>query len=46
VDGPEFDGHEVNFAELADRLTAYHKQERMALERMQHECRLEAAASE
>jgi ferredoxin--NADP+ reductase len=28
VDGPEFDGHEVDFDELADRLTAYRTPER------------------
>lgn len=43
VDGPEFDGHEVNFEELADRLTAYRQQEKRALDKfLQHECRLEA----
>ncbi|MEW6200003.1 MAG: sulfide/dihydroorotate dehydrogenase-like FAD/NAD-binding protein [Planctomycetota bacterium] len=40
VDGPEFDGHEVDYAELADRLTAYRPQERQALERWEHECKL------
>ncbi len=35
VDGPEFDGHQVDFAELAARLTAYREQERLALERCQ-----------
>ena len=40
VDGPEFDGHQVNFAELADRLTAYRKQEQVAVQRMDHECRI------
>ncbi len=40
VDGPEFDGHEVDYAELADRLTAYRNQEREALERWEHECKL------
>ncbi|MDM8005346.1 MAG: sulfide/dihydroorotate dehydrogenase-like FAD/NAD-binding protein [Phycisphaerae bacterium] len=42
VDGPEFDAHQVNFAELADRLTAYRDYERNARERAQtnHECRL------
>jgi ferredoxin--NADP+ reductase len=45
VDGPEFDGHEVDFDELWDRLAAYHKQEKTALDRMQHACRLDAAAS-
>jgi ferredoxin--NADP+ reductase len=32
VDGPEFDGHVVNFAELADRLTTYRTFEKEALE--------------
>jgi ferredoxin--NADP+ reductase len=42
VDGPEFDGHEVDFAELADRLTAYRRQEKRALDKvLEHECRLE-----
>ena len=42
VDGPEFDAHQVNFAELADRLTAYRDQERSSRERAQtnHECKL------
>ena len=42
VDGPEFDAHQVNFAELADRLTAYRDQERNSRERAQtnHECKL------
>jgi ferredoxin--NADP+ reductase len=31
VDGPEFDGHEVDFDELADRLTTYRTFERAAL---------------
>jgi ferredoxin--NADP+ reductase len=38
VDGPEFDAHQVDFAELADRLSAYRAQERRAVER--HQCRL------
>jgi ferredoxin--NADP+ reductase len=33
VDGPEFDGHAVDFAELADRLTTYRDFERAALAR-------------
>ena len=43
VDGPEFDGHEVDFVELADRLTAYRDQEKVALERAQHECQRQNA---
>jgi ferredoxin/flavodoxin---NADP+ reductase len=33
VDGPEFDGHQVDFGELSARLKAYREQEAMALER-------------
>ena len=44
VDGPEFDGHQVDYAELWDRLGAYKPQERAALERWEHECKLAAAA--
>jgi ferredoxin--NADP+ reductase len=44
VDGPEFDGHEVDYAELSDRLTAYRDQEKVALERWEHECKCEAGA--
>ena len=36
VDGPEFDGHEVDFKLLADRLKMYCDQERQAYE--QHKC--------
>ncbi|MFI5227406.1 MAG: sulfide/dihydroorotate dehydrogenase-like FAD/NAD-binding protein, partial [Candidatus Limnocylindrales bacterium] len=33
VDGPEFDGHQVDFRELADRLSTYRPFEQAALER-------------
>ena len=36
VDGPEFDGHEVNFAELVKRQRAYLNQERQAMESVLH----------
>jgi ferredoxin/flavodoxin---NADP+ reductase len=36
VDGPEFDGHQVDFKLLADRLRMYCDSERMAFE--QHKC--------
>jgi ferredoxin/flavodoxin---NADP+ reductase len=36
VDGPEFDGHEVNFAELVKRQRAYMKEERDSLETFLH----------
>ena len=32
-DGPEFDGHAVDFRQLADRLTTYREFEQVALER-------------
>jgi len=32
VDGPELDAHEVDFDELADRLTTYRPFERAALQ--------------
>jgi hypothetical protein len=35
VDGPEFDGHQVDFRELADRLTTYRSFEQAAQERAQ-----------
>ncbi len=34
VDGPEFDGHQVDFAELAARLESYKDQEKIAAERL------------
>lgn len=46
VDGPEFDAHEVDFAELSDRLATYKDQERQALEHLHasHDCKLSAEA--
>ncbi len=41
VDGPEFDGHQVDFAEMAARLRAYRDQEAVALKAFRdHACRL------
>lgn len=42
VDGPEFDGHQVDFAMLADRLTTYRSFEREAVDR--RACKVEALA--
>jgi ferredoxin--NADP+ reductase len=42
VDGPEFDGHEVDFDELMQRLQAYTEDEAMAYERYKHECHCKA----
>ena len=36
VDGPEFDGHLVDFDELQKRLKTYNSQEKTAVERFQH----------
>lgn len=36
VDGPEFDGHEVNFAELVKRQRAYLPEEKQSLDLFQH----------
>jgi ferredoxin--NADP+ reductase len=51
VDGPEFDGHQVDFDELARRLRAYNEEEAAALKdldkvmsRLNHECKLEKRA--
>jgi len=42
VDGPEFDGHAVNYDELMDRLTTYKDQETRSLEKFRnHKCKLQ-----
>lgn len=48
VDGPEFDGHEVDFDEMMARLNTYKNYERKALEHYSDEtgCRLEASLNE
>lgn len=38
VDGPEFDGHEVDFEELAQRLDAYKAEEKRSYEKFTAEC--------
>jgi len=40
VDGPEFDGHLVNFEELKDRLTTYRDFEQAAVSRLDHNCKI------
>ena len=41
VDGPEFDGHLVDFDELADRLTTYRQAEAHAIQQYEnHTCKL------
>ena len=44
VDGPEFDGHQVDFDELAQRLDAYKNEEKRAYEKYAHECKLSLKA--
>lgn len=40
VDGPEFDGHQVDYDELMDRLTTYKPQEKNSLEQFKsHPCK-------
>jgi len=43
VDGPEFDGHKINWDSLLSRQRIYHEEERKASERWAHKCNLEAA---
>ena len=40
VDGPEFDGHQVDFDLLAKRLRTYEAEERLRVQRYEEECRL------
>lgn len=45
VDGPEFDGHKVDWSLLLERLAFYREQEQRALEHWRsHACRLDQAA--
>ena len=41
VDGPDFDGHKVDFADMMTRLRRYTKEERMALEHWETGCRMQ-----
>jgi ferredoxin--NADP+ reductase len=40
VDGPEFDGHQVDFELLKDRLAMYRSAEQTALRRHEEDCRI------
>jgi ferredoxin--NADP+ reductase len=46
VDGPEFDGHKVDWNSLLSRLQYYKEEERLAVEQWEHKCKLETAAGE
>jgi ferredoxin--NADP+ reductase len=41
VDGPEFDAHQIDFDEMMQRQAFYREQEKLALERFEHKCRLD-----
>ena len=43
VDGPDFDGHQVDFDDLMARLARYQPAEKAALENWQQSCRIRAA---
>jgi NAD(P)H-flavin reductase len=43
VDGPEFDGHLVDFNELSTRLSTYRDEEKSSSDKYDHKCRLEGA---
>ena len=45
VDGPDFDGHKVDFDDLMRRLHRYAKEEALAMEKWSESCRLAEAAS-
>jgi ferredoxin--NADP+ reductase len=46
VEGPDFDGHLVDFDELMKRQAFYKEQERLAYERYQEQCRAQQLAPE
>ncbi|MEW6751000.1 MAG: sulfide/dihydroorotate dehydrogenase-like FAD/NAD-binding protein [Candidatus Latescibacterota bacterium] len=45
VDGPEFDGHRVDWDLLLARQRFYREEEKLAVERWQHTCQLDAAVA-
>jgi NAD(P)H-flavin reductase len=46
VDGPDFDGHQVDFDDLMNRLKRFSEEEKLALERWSTACAATAAAPE
>ena len=46
VDGPDFDGHQVDFADLMARLVRYKRSESEALARFEESCRLRSPAAD
>ena len=45
VDGPEFEGHEVDFDEMLLRNRSYTEMEKVSTEQFEHTCRLEGMSS-
>jgi sulfide dehydrogenase subunit beta len=45
VDGPDFDGHKVDFDDLMSRLRRYASEERTAAQRWSENCRMKDMAS-
>jgi ferredoxin--NADP+ reductase len=45
VDGPEFDGHKVDWENMLSRLQFYHEAEQQAMERWEHVCNLESVTA-
>lgn len=45
VDGPEFDAHKVDWSNLLARQQFYRGEEQQAVERWEHECRMDAAVA-
>ncbi len=45
VDGPEFDGHKVDWDNLLSRQQFYREEEQQAVERWQHRCQLDEAVA-
>ncbi len=43
VDGPEFDGHKVDWDNLLSRLSFYKDEEKRAVEHYEHKCRIDGA---
>jgi NAD(P)H-flavin reductase len=46
VDGPDFDGHQVDFDDLTTRLRRYSQEEKAAMERWSQGCRLKTMAEQ
>ncbi len=46
VDGPDFDGHEVDFDDLMKRLRRFAEEEKLALEKWSEECRMSDPGSD